>query len=391
VNPGAPAIALLQARIDTAKGKPQAANDTLEAAFKASPSPALRAEVIRSRIAAGAIDSAAKELEVLEREGAPKPVVDELRATLLLRQGRAQEASALLAPLAAAAPNDPRAQLRLGVAQLASGNAAAAIPALRKSWEKDPAALPVAALLVQALIGRNQLDEALNVARKTQQSAPKKGQPFALEAAVHLKRPDLESARSALLRGNEIEPSGDLALQLYAVDSALKRSSPEAVLETAWQRTPKDLRLPLALSEAQLRAGNRGAAIATLEKASSAGGPLKAAVLNNLAWWYFEAGDNRARATAESAFRLAPKNASITDTLGWIQVQNGQLPNGLKTLREAAELDSTSADVVEHLAEAELRSGNEAQARQRVQAFVVKHPTAANRPGMAKFLKREAS
>jgi Tfp pilus assembly protein PilF len=59
-------------------------------------------------------------------------------------------------------------------------------------------------------------------------------------------------------------------------------------------------------------------------------------VLNNLAWLSQELGQPEAVGYAERAHELAPERPEITDTLGWLLVQNGQVNRGLVLLQEAA-------------------------------------------------------
>ena len=60
--------------------------------------------------------------------------------------------------------------------------------------------------------------------------------------------------------------------------------------------------------------------------------PNGALDLNNLANLYQSEKDSRAMATAELALRLAPDNPAVQDTLGWILVEQGQLPRALDLL-----------------------------------------------------------
>jgi tetratricopeptide (TPR) repeat protein len=58
------------------------------------------------------------------------------------------------------------------------------------------------------------------------------------------------------------------------------------------------------------------------------------------------------------AYELAPENAEVLDTLGWILVQLGDLGRGLSYLREAAVRDSRSATTRYHLSVALEEYGN---------------------------------
>lgn len=70
--------------------------------------------------------------------------------------------------------------------------------------------------------------------------------------------------------------------------------------------------------------------------------------LNNLAWMYYEANDERALAYAEKAAAIAPNVAPILDTYGWILVEKGQLIKGIEILKKALDLAPDNAEVRSH-------------------------------------------
>ena len=79
------------------------------------------------------------------------------------------------------------------------------------------------------------------------------------------------------------------------------------------------------------------------------------ASLNNLALLYQEAGDERALATAEQAFQLAPGHPIVLDTYGWLLVNNGQQEKGIGLLEQAAALAPSSKEIAEHLQQAKAK------------------------------------
>ena len=89
-----------------------------------------------------------------------------------------------------------------------------------------------------------------------------------------------------------------------------------------------------ALADVQLNVGDLDAARASYEAVLKAQGE-DAGVLNNLANILEKQKDPKALDYAQSAFRLAPSDAAVLDTLGWFLVQRGQSETGLRHLREA--------------------------------------------------------
>ena len=97
--------------------------------------------------------------------------------------------------------------------------------------------------------------------------------------------------------------------------------------------------------------------------------------LNNLANYYFRQSKQasneqqvetlsiKALNYAKQAYKLAPENAAINDTLGWITVKRGQFAQGLGLLREASARDSQNGEVFYHLAYALAKTANFSQAK----------------------------
>ncbi len=73
-------------------------------------------------------------------------------------------------------------------------------------------------------------------------------------------------------------------------------------------------------------------------------------LLNNLAYIYFNLGDDRALSYAEQAQQLAPEHSGANDTLGWILVNKGQPERGLHYLRNAHARSSQDPEIRYHIA-----------------------------------------
>ena len=91
--------------------------------------------------------------------------------------------------------------------------------------------------------------------------------------------------------------------------------------------------------------------------------PENIATLNNIAWLYQEEGIPGGIKYAERAHELAPERPEITDTLGWLLVQNGEVNRGLVLLQEARVKAPHIPDIHYHMAVALYKSGRTAEAR----------------------------
>lgn len=86
-------------------------------------------------------------------------------------------------------------------------------------------------------------------------------------------------------------------------------------------------------------------------------------VLNNLAWRYFQQGDARAEPVARRAYELAPENAAIADTYGWILFQGLGKAQALPILAAAAAKAPGDREIQYHYGAALAASGKHSEAR----------------------------
>jgi len=123
------------------------------------------------------------------------------------------------------------------------------------------------------------------------------------------------------------------------------------------------------LAEQRQQTGDIAGAISLYERAVSAA-PDNVMALNNLAGLYQVRKDPRALATAERALAVAPGNAAVMDTVGWVLVEQGDLDKALPLLREAAKALPDLPEVQYHLGVALARQGDAAEARRILQGVV---------------------
>ncbi len=70
--------------------------------------------------------------------------------------------------------------------------------------------------------------------------------------------------------------------------------------------------------------------------------PNASALLNNLAWLYYEENNPLALDTAQRAYELSPERAAILDTYGWILVNKGRKDEGIEILELALKAANSS-------------------------------------------------
>ncbi len=218
--------------------------------------------------------------------------------------------------------------------------------------------------------------EMLVQMERTADSEP--SSPALLEIAGRLygERGFKQDARRCLERAIELDPARQSAAtalaQLLAkegefsaaTDSATKVGTMSPLLNALRAQDRNDLKAAIDSYETAVKSGDKSGVAA-----------------NNLAWIYAEQETNldRAMALAQKARDLAPENAGVLDTVGYVHLKRREFTQAVSALENAVQMASRQPegqqllnDIKRHLAEAYLRNG------QTRQAAVVASPIAAN-------------
>ncbi|MDE2435068.1 MAG: tetratricopeptide repeat protein [Sphingomonadales bacterium] len=146
----------------------------------------------------------------------------------------------------------------------------------------------------------------------------------------------------------------ELALMARAAKAA---GNPDAATYEARSRQPQPQALGRDLADADvaMRAGNWAGAAESYRRILAVTDGKNVLVLNNLANAELMLGNlGQAQELADKALRLAPGNASVLDTAGWVRIKAGKdLENARRLLRQGAQQAPGNATIRAHLAEAE--------------------------------------
>ncbi|RDE22926.1 hypothetical protein DV711_10255 [Motiliproteus coralliicola] len=175
--------------------------------------------------------------------------------------------------------------------------------------------------------------------------------------AYHLlKRP--EQAIQAFRQAYTNRPSPVLAARLSRAIAPQDRQAAIEFLDRHLQRFPRDQGGMLYQAEL-LQREQPGDSVSTYERLLTLN-PEHIVALNNLAWVYQQIGDSRALEMAERAYRLAPDQPAIGDTLGWILLE--QQPQKALPLLQRAATALDDPTVQYHYAAALAKTGNKQKA-----------------------------
>lgn len=151
--------------------------------------------------------------------------------------------------------------------------------------------------------------------------------------------------------------------------------SARAVLEKWVSEHPDDKQVKLVLASRYHQEDNIDRAIELYEEVVRDDATNMIA-LNNLAWLYLDIDARKALELAERAFQLAPEQAEVMDTFGWILVQQGsQVERGVSLIQSALDKQPDVASIRYHYAYALAKSGNRVRAIEEVKRVIRENPT----------------
>ncbi|MDR1854025.1 MAG: PEP-CTERM system TPR-repeat protein PrsT [Azoarcus sp.] len=257
-----------------------------------------------------------------------------------LAQNDKAKASDLAQQTAAAWPDDPRALQLLGEVQLATGNA----------------------------------QQAAGTFAKLAGLAPRAAAPLTLLAAAQQANGDAKAAIASLQKAYKLERRAEQFVRLHAALTHAKRGDEARKLADEWLAAqPKDIAGRTYLAERALAAERYGEA-QTLYRKINELLPDNATMLNNLAWVSFQLKDAQALAIAERAYKLEPENPAILDTLGTIQIAQGDAKAGLANQERAVKLAPDAPALRLNLAKSYAQLGRRDDAKRELNSLLSRAP-----------------
>jgi len=267
-------------------------------------------------------------------------------------------------------PQSPEAYLRLALAQIAAKKLAAARDSLNKSIQLKPDFLKAQDALIRLEMAERQPAAALQIARQIQHQQPKSPFGFEHEADILLSQKSYPQAIKAYEQALSKEANTSRLIKLHStLHLSGNDNSAEQRLNNWLQQNPKDTAVRAYAAEFYMLNQRDRDAIAQYEMILKMG-QVSVVALNNLANLYQRTKDSRALNVAEQAYKLAPDNPGVQDTLGWILVEKGVDARGLELLRKAASNVPKVAVIRYHYGVALAHSGNKSQAKKELEAAI---------------------
>lgn len=409
INPAYTAPQLNLARIDMTRGKLEAAQTRLTALLKRDPKNVqVLFELARAQNAAGRFAEATRDLEKaralaprnMEIAGALMDVylarkswdkVIQLAGALesdasgsynglgalgraYLGLGEYKKAASTFDRMATAAGNNPVFLTEIARLQIAANNFTGARALLMQAIAINPNFLPAQAQLTA--LDLSQGDRAKAESRVKDLSLRFPGDSIVLELQgdiAHAKNSFTEAITAYRAAYTKRPDSNTLIRLARAQFKAGNVPAAIATLEQGIKTHNQDEWVRRALAETQMRAGMNQAARLSYEGLLKAN-PNDVGALNNLATLLNQAKDPNALSYIERAYRVAPENAAVNDTYGWILATQDQASKALLYLREARLRDPQNGEIRYHLGYVLHRLNRKEEARSELAAALEMPP-----------------
>ena len=267
------------------------------------------------------------------------------------------------------APDSPNINHNLARAYLALKDLEAASKALHQVLEIQPDYIPALTTLAFLEVSTGNTAQALDRAKLLQQREAKSSVGYALEGDLQMMKGKFSEAAQAYETASMKAGSAGLAIKSFVARTKANLEDPYIPLVEWLAKHPNDKRIQLILAQAYQKNGRQKSAIEHYESILK-DDPDHIVSLNNLAWIYFKQNDPRASTLAEKAHLLSPNEGGITDTLGWIHTEQGELKRGLKLLRLANQQLPNNVEIQYHLVVALYRAGETQEARKTLEQLL---------------------
>ena len=265
-------------------------------------------------------------------------------------------------------PDSPLPQLRLAAATYAAKQVDAPIQALRKALAIKPDLVEAQRGIVAMQIAAGKPEEALKEAKAVQLARPKEAVGFAMEGEVLESQKKLVDAAKAYAEGVRRQPVPELVVkQIQLLEAAGLSAEARSTTATWLKENPNDATVRFYLATMAMQNKDlKGAAEGYKEILKKQ--PTHMAALNNLAWVLGELKDPAAIGVAERAYTIAPTNAGVLDTYGWLLFNGGKGERGIALMTQAAKSAPLDIEIRLHLAKGLIKSGDKEGARKELEA-----------------------
>lgn len=184
---------------------------------------------------------------------------------------------------------------------------------------------------------------------------------------------DLASAQATLRPVTEQKTASRESLMVMArLEQKRGGEYAKNYVERAKFPNPEILAQKLVSADLLLRTARWPAAVKEYRELKKLTGAADAIIMNNLAWSLFKTNQlDEATDAAETAYQLAPQNAAVVDSYGWIMFKSGSdNSKALTLIRKAISLKPDNGNFRWHLVQILEHNGDKAEAKQQARKLL---------------------
>ena len=259
--------------------------------------------------------------------------------------GQVAEAARHFERAAATEKQGSTARLRLAEVRLATGDTGRAMADLEQLSKADSSQIQADLALAAAHLRRREFDKALAAIAAIEKKQPNTALPQELQGTVYAAKRDYPNARKHLGRALELEPARLSAARALAIIDLQegKVADARARYDKIIALEPKNERPLLAMAELLAVSGAPPAEVRTVLERAIAVNPAAPTPHLALVQQLRRIGDNKgAMEAARAAVAALPNEAALLETLGALEVQQGEVAQARETFNKLARLQPSN-------------------------------------------------
>jgi tetratricopeptide (TPR) repeat protein len=213
--------------------------------------------------------------------------------------------------------------------------------------QKTPEQPDLLLLLAKIEINSGQLNEAQKVIQQLEEMLPENPVISIYQADIASAQNNTDKAIAILENSWKKNSDEKVAQKLYITLQTINKEKAMQFL-TQWQKkSPESIAMTVNQAFSLQERGLNQEALELYEKVLKQK-PEELTSLNNAAWLYSSLNNNRGEVLAQKAFSLAPQNAAIIDTYGWILYKAGKIEKAKLLIQQALKLAPNNAEITKH-------------------------------------------
>ena len=279
-----------------------------------------------------------------------------------LAQKQNKEAVTTYRRLVSLMPTAAGPQVLLGNALSISGDRAGASRALETAAKLGPNSVEIKGAQINFQFNQGNTDAAIALARAFQSSSPGSAADVLLASTLERAR-RRDEAIAVLSKSLSDRPNAGVLIQLARLVQASDPARAGNLMSGWLAKNPADLAVRMEYANVLMQQQNNAQATAQFQTLLKQD-PNNVVALNNLGWLLQTSDPKRALTMLTLAQKIAPNSPDITDTLGWVKLQQKDAAGALALLNKAHASKPGDGEITYHLVVALDANGQRDAARQ---------------------------